>query len=128
MIVDRITLAGWRAATCLWALVILALTSFPHPEQLIVPPPGLDKLVHSAVYIPLAFFFTRWLAASTHRLASFAGLPLAGPCLFGLLDELHQIPIPGRTFSWWDVAADCLGVAIGWGVAAALIRAGRRHE
>ena len=128
MLLDRITHKGWRAATVLWALVILALTSFPHPEQFITPPPGLDKLVHAAVYIPLAFFFACWLTASKHRLAAVRWLPPAVPCLFGLLDELHQLPIPGRSFSWWDVSADCLGVMIGWGIAAALIRAGRRHE
>ena len=128
MILAQISRRGWRAATCLWALVIMALTSFPHPEQLVVPPPGLDKLVHAAVYIPLAFFFARWLSASKHRLGGLRWLPLIAPCLFGLLDELHQIPIPGRMFSWWDVGADCLGVLIGWGIAAALVRTGRRHE
>ena len=33
--------------------------------------------------------------------------------LYGVLDEVHQIFVPGRTFELIDVGADALGVALG---------------
>lgn len=32
--------------------------------------------------------------------------------LISIFDELHQIPIPGREFCWFDVIADILGIQL----------------
>lgn len=101
----------WKIGFFIWAAVILLLTSFPNPQNLLPSPPGLDKLAHTAVYSILAFLLAAWLRRGT------APRPwwfiIVFLCVFALLDELHQIPIPGRFFSWWDVVADLGGVALG---------------
>ncbi len=41
--------------------------------------------------------------------------------LFAVLTEVAQIWVPGRTWEWWDLAADFAGIAF-----VALFMAGRR--
>ncbi len=73
--------------------------------------PGLDKLVHAAVYALLA-----WLAArafATLPWKAHAGLiPWAAAlfaALYGLSDEAHQSFVPGRSADAWDLVADTVG-------------------
>ncbi len=88
-------------------MVILTLTSIPKlhiPTENIV---SLDKLAHFGVYLLFAWFFIRMhqpenLGATLKKLIL---LSLTVP----LFDELHQIPIPGRMFSVWDLIADFIG-------------------
>jgi VanZ family protein len=42
-----------------------------------------------------------------------AYVPL-GVFAYGLVLELLQISVPGRTFEWLDVAANAIGVLAGW--------------
>lgn len=70
--------------------------------------PATDKIVHFLL-------FTAWTAALVNEarinkwwLAVGAGLML------GLISELIQIPIEGRTFDWNDVLADGAGVLFGF--------------
>jgi VanZ family protein len=101
----------WKIGFFIWAAVILLLTSFPNPQNLLPSPPGLDKLAHTAVYCILAFLMAAWLRRQASPRPWW--LIFVFLATFGLLDELHQIPIPGRFFSWWDVVADLVGVALG---------------
>jgi VanZ family protein len=69
--------------------------------------PPLDKLLHASVYGLMA------------GLLRFSGLLKHGLLVFivmlgiGALDEWHQIAIPGRQASLYDLLADALGVVIG---------------
>ncbi len=107
------TLWGWFALV--WGGIILTLTSIPDPSALAPAPPGFDKVLHAGVYFPLAvgiFQYAR-LALPNSRLWMWIPIPIA----FGLVDELHQLVIPGRFCSILDLAADLVGI----GVAVAMV-------
>jgi len=93
-----------------WALLILVGTSWPDVS---VGPDvgGLDKVVHFSMYAGFAYLLLR---ASRYR-ASWGRvvIVLAGIAVFGLLDEVHQAYIPGRSASIADWFADILGGACG---------------
>lgn len=108
---NKVSVTYYKAGFFLWSAVILFLTSFPNPNKLVESPPGADKVAHTAVYLILAVLFSGWMRRRNPvRPWWFIVLVLAA---FGVLDELHQIPIPGRFFSWWDVAADLAGASAG---------------
>ena len=95
-----------------WLWVVTAagilLTSWPNPGNLF-PPQVLswDKIAHVIVYLPYGFFMALSLRGGAPRWAW--GLALAFP----ILDELHQILIPGRFCSVADMVADAAGVVAG---------------
>jgi VanZ family protein len=101
------------APSVVWALVVLAATSLPasaFPPLLRIP--GLDKLVHMAMYGVLAALGARPALASSRGAKGIAWL-LAGIALFAALDELHQIWIPGRSADVFDWVADMGGALLG---------------
>ena len=94
----------------LWIVTILVLTSYP---KLSVPNDKLlniDKLAHFVVYLILATLF---VLMNIHQTAAKTRLQLIlFMLIMPILDELHQIPIPGRYFSFYDLLADTLGFLI----------------
>ena len=113
----------------IWAVVILLASSIQRPLD--IYPPGIiatlrelrflgiegitlgSFLIHFLLYGVLGFLAGRALAGDgpfTTRLF-LVGLVLC--TLFGLLDELYQISVPGRAFEWIDVFANGLGSAAG---------------
>ena len=110
IIKNKIYIKTYKFLFVIWSLVILTLTSIPKlniPTEHIV---SLDKVAHFGVYLLFAWFFIRMhqpenLGATLKKLIL---LSLAVP----LFDELHQIPIPGRMFSVWDVIADFIGFLV----------------
>ncbi len=90
-----------------------------------------DKIVHLAEFILLggAMAFAVFGRAvvlrgrRSYRLA--AWLWVAGTGL-GLLDEVHQMFVPGRSADAGDAAADALGVALGIGLYLVLRRRAAR--
>ncbi|MBP7146811.1 MAG: VanZ family protein [Acidobacteria bacterium] len=89
---------------------------------------GLDKVVHALVFGILALL---WLLALAPRQpgarAAFgpALLALSITSVWGILDEIHQSYVPGRTPSTADAAADFAGAAI---AAAAFVRSRARSR
>lgn len=75
----------------------------------LIPEPW-DKLAHAVVFALLALAigvasgFHGW-----HRLA----IALCGSLLVGMLDEWHQMYLPGRQAGWSDLAADAVGSLFG---------------
>ena len=94
----------------LWAPLILVGTSWPNIS---VGPDigGLDKVVHFGMYGGFAYLLLR---ASRYR-ASWGRVTIVLACVavFGLIDEVHQAYIPGRSASLADWFADILGGATG---------------
>ncbi len=96
----------WAARLCL-ALVIIALFvggSQPYAGSLFTPP--WDKVVHCIVYGGMLV-----LAKLAFPYTSLWKLFLA-IVLIGILDEVHQMYVPGRKPGLDDLLADTLGIAV----------------
>lgn len=79
-----------------------------------------DKLLHFGAYVGLAFL----LAAALTSLGGRSGallLTMLVACVYGALDELSQIPIPGRHCDIADWAANVFGAGVGVAAFALLI-------
>jgi len=78
-----------------------------------------DKLLHALAFagfgVLLAWGFGRALAGKPR--AAVRAAILTG-CAGGVLDEIHQIFVPGRLADPWDAAADILGVLAAIGILA----------
>jgi len=115
----------------LWLTGMAAATSIPGDLIPTLPVPGLDKVLHALLYGGLAFLLQRWLRGGLRRPPA-RPLLLAGiVCgIYAVLDELHQLAIPKRTFSFGDLAADAVGIGIGLAVAAVMLARRRKaaHE
>ncbi len=77
-----------------------------------LPPLPNDKLLHFGAFAVLSLLGAQLLPAESARLFGYGGL-----LLFGLLLEILQNQIPGRSFCWRDMAANAAGIA----TAAALV-------
>jgi VanZ family protein len=121
-------LGGARAAALLWGVFLFALTSWPSPPRigLVEGIPNFDKMVHLTLYGVESFFLyaaIRWPGRPRFSLARV--LALVGlMAVWGIVDEVHQTWIPGRSCEAGDVAADVCGAAIGGLLASAV--SGRR--
>jgi len=75
----------------------------------LIPTPW-DKLVHGAIFALLACGIG--LASGLHgwRMLTIA---VAGALLVGVLDEWHQLYLPGRQPGWDDLLADAAGSVAG---------------
>ncbi len=81
----------------------------------LIPPPW-DKFAHVGVFALLAATVAY---ASGWRGRRMWWLGFAVALAVGVVDEFHQMSLPGRTAGWDDLAADALGAALG---ATALLR------
>ncbi len=75
-------------------------------------PVNFDKVVHTVIYIPLAFLFYLSLRKSGIRKHVFA-VAFLSACIYGISDEFHQSFVPGRHAAVGDVFADFFGAFIG---------------
>lgn len=123
-------LAGMSA---IW--LVSSMERPPVPEELVFW--NSDKLLHAGAYALLAVLatpatWTTWgPAAKRHgaRRAIVVSALLAS--LYGVVDEVHQSFVPGRSSSIADVVADTLGAFLGaWlaGSALVVLRRARRGE
>jgi VanZ family protein len=102
----------------LYWLLIFILTSIPSQSMPKVLG-GVDKLKHFGAYFVLAFLlnFTLLIQKKYSILSKKSILfTLLITTFYGLIDEVHQIFIPGRYFDWWDLVADIVGSLIGIGL------------
>lgn len=75
-------------------------------------PPALQNLAHIPLFGILALLWYRLLSVWIQKsslLAASAFLLAAG---FGILDEWHQLHVPGRYASLTDIALNILGAAL----------------
>lgn len=80
------------------------------PVAVNLMPSPWDKLAHGVIFALLA-----WAIGVASGLADWQRLILAffGSLLVGVLDEWHQVYLPGREAEWPDLIADVVGSAIG---------------
>ena len=105
----RLLLAGgW-----LFAAAIVVLSLMPAPPDIDVP--HGDKLGHLAAYSVLTFWFCWLYPAWKTRIAYAAGWIAMGVAL-----EFAQAATGYRSYELADIAANSLGVLLGWGISATL--------
>ena len=97
----------YKIAFYIWAGVVFTLTSIPKLQSPINDTLNIDKLAHFTVYVIFAYLFMKMFTQDQYvqKLKLLTILSVLIP----ILDELHQIPIPGRYFSYYDILADFLG-------------------
>jgi VanZ family protein len=71
-------------------------------------PTPWDKLAHVSVYATIAILVWVGAGGGPHRAGAVALFVLS----IGLLDEMHQAGIPGRSADLSDLVADALGIGI----------------
>lgn len=94
----------------IWALSSMALGELPIDRF-----PFRDKGLHLVEYLVLGFLVTHaslrtWPDRPRARIAAVA---LLVTCAWGVLDEIHQAFVPGRSTDLADVVADLMGALIG---------------
>jgi VanZ family protein len=97
----------WLSAGVTMVVLVFYLSLRPEPPE--PPPQGLDKFEHLLAYGVLMFWFTHLEPARSgrSRLAfGLVGMGVAIECLQGLIGH--------RQFSVADMAANALGVLLGW--------------
>lgn len=105
------------------------------PGGIIVGPRTSDKLLHAGAYAGLAFLLALLSPPlGLRRWRPYAGILLIAAC-YGAVDELGQIPIPGRNADVGDWVADVVGAGVGltlywvavrsWAALSGTIHAGR---
>lgn len=103
------------APLAIWAGVILFLTSVPGGQLPKIQISHLDLVVHFVLYTVLGGLMLRALHATltTARPGRIMIVAIASGVSFGLFDEIHQMWIPGRSYSNLDLVADTVGVCAG---------------
>ena len=94
-----------------WSAIILFLASYPKLHNPISDKIwNSDKLAHLTVYTIFSWLFIKMNQHKTKNdnLKNLVVMLFTIP----ILDELHQWPIPGRTFSFYDIIADSIGFLI----------------
>lgn len=94
-----------------WSALVLA-THWPHAAV----SGGLqvsDKTLHFASYAVLAFLFACTVTAYARPTWRTYQLLASIVLLYGVLDELGQLAIPGRQADFWDWIADAAGALLG---------------
>lgn len=100
----------------LYAAAIFILSSMPTipmpPQYYELPSP--DKLSHTALYFGLGILLCLSFRNATNPKISKRTIMLSFiiGTIYGVLDEVHQAFVPGRTASLIDVAFNILGILI----------------
>jgi VanZ family protein len=118
-------IADFVPAALVYAVITILSqqSSFPVDE----PFPGFDKIFHFAEFAILGFalafgFFRRKALAPGGRLFRESAFLWSIGAGLGLLDEFHQVFVPGRNADLADAAADALGIGLGIGLFVVLRR------
>ena len=97
----------------IWLAAIWIVSSIPAKSLPSVKILGVDKLAHISEYLILSLLVNRWIKSEHMKNGTIAliySILLANTAL----DELHQILIPNRSSSGWDLLANASGVVIGF--------------
>jgi len=98
----------WSLGACLLALITaLSLLPLSGPQ---IDLPNSDKLNHLIAYVVLMLYFWQ-LVGNQPRRRLWVAAALIG---YGAAIECLQSVMPPRTDEWADLAADLVGIAIGW--------------
>ncbi|HII14898.1 MAG TPA: VanZ family protein [Nanoarchaeota archaeon] len=94
----------------LYTAAIFYFSSMPNPPSAGMAFLLLDKLEHAFEYFILAMLLLR---ALKHYIVKHPYvLSVAITALYGVSDEIHQLFVPGRVFSVYDIIADAVGASV----------------
>lgn len=98
-------------ALIVYCSVIFYESSHQIPFQADQKIPGMDKVVHAAIYGGLAAIVSVGMRRSWRTYSPWVQflVPIAVAMLYGASDELHQHFVPGRKFDPWDELANTSG-------------------
>jgi VanZ family protein len=98
----------------LYCLLIFLQSAFPTPGDL-PGIPGIDKLIHLLIYLPLGLLFARAYGLSLPKPNARSLFLLAwfSAILYGASDEVHQSFVAARSADPVDWLADTAGGGIG---------------
>jgi len=103
-----------------WLGVMLYFTSVPNPYAMVDPEwVPADAVAHVLGYILMGLLLTRLAGRLRGRGLGTVAWALLIAVIYGILDEFHQIPIPGRGFAVMDIVCNATGASIAAGVTAA---------
>jgi VanZ family protein len=98
-----------------WAIIIATISSIPNLPNPEIPESNwisfrLDYLFHFFVFFILGIAVVLWQTPGKLKLArwSMAIIILAGSA-FGIIDEVHQLIIPGRSYNPLDLIYNLFG-------------------
>ena len=100
---------GWTIAFWVWCAILFTLTSLPKVPWVGPDTLNWDKLAHAGVYAVFGVLYLHMRKRAGKR--SVHELLVIMPVV-PMLDELHQLFIPGRQFSLLDWLADMIGIVI----------------
>lgn len=110
-------------------ILLFTLTSLPSQS---VPSVGVnDKLEHSLAYFGLSFllYLTLLFQKKSDFLIKYAAIfTILIIVIYAVLDEVHQLLIPGRSCEMLDFLADMLGGIVGILILKILIRVYKFQE
>jgi VanZ family protein len=109
----------YLAMLAAWVALTLALTSIPNPDfgsSFSVS----DKFAHFCFYGVAGFLCALWRREAGRTRSGAILYAVAFVALLGVLDEIHQRWIPGRSMEFFDWVADVSGGTAGSLVSAAL--------
>lgn len=111
---------GWLPALLQMALIFF-LSSLRGDQVHLPDFPASDKVAHAGFYgllgalIALRGGFAQKFSGKKVGAWTLGGWTAPGlGFLYGVSDEFHQLFVPGREFSLWDMAADAIGVTAGF--------------
>ncbi|MGA3245375.1 MAG: VanZ family protein [Bacteroidota bacterium] len=105
----------YQVPPVIWAIVIYFLSAIPNVHLIFKTSPGVDKIVHAALYFILCWLVWRAFyhqdTLPVVRNSAFLGAFIF--CVvYGFLDEYHRSFVPGRDSNFFDVVADIGGVLL----------------
>ncbi|MDK9709313.1 MAG: VanZ family protein [Desulforhopalus sp.] len=112
---SRTLIAGLRTIPMALVMGIIFFLSAQPGDTLYLPPfPGIDKLAHLAAYGVLAAsvlfaFSSGFRESKPSTVFSFTVVFCLG---YGISDEVHQVFVPGRSPSGFDIFADACGALL----------------
>ena len=104
----------WTLIAVAYMAALFLLSSIPGDQELgrrlLFPPPAVQKLLHVPVYAGLTWL---WWRARKGRTDSRTAVLVAAAIAvgYGVLDEIHQMYVPGRYASVTDALLNAAGAA-----------------
>ena len=98
----------------IWMLLIFVLSSLHKVPVPFIDKLSVDKIYHIIEYAILGYLILRVMEQGMRMYGGWMiVLCILVGSIYGLSDEIHQLFVPGRYFSWWDMTANIAGTALG---------------